>query len=49
MLADPHRAPAGYRAIPALVDGGRLGENAGALGQPRDAKAISEGRSERRV
>jgi hypothetical protein len=26
-LADPQRAPAGYCTIPALVDGGRLGEN----------------------
>jgi serine protease Do len=41
-LGDPHRALAGYCAIPALVDGGRLGENAPARGQPRDARAISE-------
>jgi hypothetical protein len=41
-LADPQRAPAGYRTIPALVDGGHLGENALAVGQPRDAQAITE-------
>jgi hypothetical protein len=41
-LADPHRALAGYRAIPAAVDGGRLGENAPERGQPRDGKAITE-------
>jgi hypothetical protein len=41
-LADPQRAPAGYRTIPALVDGDPLGENAQAVGQPRGAKAITE-------
>ena len=46
-LANPRRARAGYLAIPALVDGGRLGENAGALGQPRDAEVITERRFER--
>ena len=42
MLADPQRAPAGYRTIPAQDVGGRLGENAPAVGQPRDAQAITE-------
>ena len=42
MLADPHRAPVGYRKIPALDDGRRLEENAPALGQPRDARATTE-------
>jgi hypothetical protein len=32
----------GYRAISALVDGGRLGENAPALFQPLGAKVISD-------
>ena len=41
-LADPHRALAGYRAIPALVDGGHPGENAPAPGQHRDALPITE-------
>jgi serine protease Do len=41
-LANPRRARAGYRAIPALVDGARLGENAPARGQPHDAHHISE-------
>jgi len=41
-LADPHRALAGYRTIPAQDDGGRLEENAPAVGQPRDAQAIIE-------
>jgi hypothetical protein len=41
-LADPHRAPAGYRKIPAQEDGRRLEENAPALGRPRDAQAITE-------
>ena len=41
-LADPHRALAGYRTIPARDDGGRRGESAPALGQPRDAQAITE-------
>ena len=36
-LADPHRAPAGCRAIPAQEVGGHREENALALGQPRDA------------
>lgn len=40
--ANRHRALAGYRAIPALVDGGRPGENAPARGQPRDAHLITE-------
>jgi len=39
----PHRAPADYRTIPARADGRRLGENAPAAGQPRDARAITEG------
>jgi hypothetical protein len=39
---DPHRAPAGYRAIPARDDGDRREENAPAVGQPRDAQAITE-------
>ena len=42
-LADPHRALADYRKIPAQEDGGRREENAPALGQPRDAQAITEG------
>ncbi len=41
-LVDPHRAPAGYRAIPARDDGGRREENALVLGQPRDARVITE-------
>ena len=41
-LVDPHRAPPDYRAIPALVDGGRREENAPALGQRRDARATTE-------
>jgi serine protease Do len=41
-LANPRRALAGYRAIPALGDGGRQGENAPARGQPHDAHHISE-------
>jgi hypothetical protein len=41
-LADPQRAPAGYRAIPAQEVGGHLEENARALGQPRDAQVITE-------
>jgi hypothetical protein len=41
-LADPHRALADYRKIPAQDVGGRLEENARALGQPRDAQAITE-------
>ena len=44
MLADPHRARVGYRKIPAQDDGRRLEENAPAVGQPRDAQAISESR-----
>jgi hypothetical protein len=40
---DPHRAPAGYRAIPAQDVGGRREENAPVLGQPRDAQAIIDG------
>ena len=43
MLADPQRAPAGYRKIPAQDDGRRLEENAPAVGQPRDAQGITEG------
>ena len=38
MLADPHRAPAGYRKNPAQDDGRRLEENAPALGQLRGAQ-----------
>ncbi len=41
-LADPHRALADYRKIPAQDVGGRPEENAPALGQPRDAQAITE-------
>jgi hypothetical protein len=41
-LVDPHRDPAGYRAIPARDDGGRREESAPALGQRRDAQAITE-------
>jgi hypothetical protein len=41
-LADPHRALAGCRAIPARDVGGPLEENALAVGQPPDAQAISE-------
>ena len=41
-LADPHRALADYRAIPAQDDGGRREENAPAFGQPHDAEAITE-------
>jgi hypothetical protein len=41
-LVDPHRDLAGYRAIPARDDGGRREESAPALGQPRDAQAITE-------
>ena len=37
-LADPHRALADYRAIPARDDGGRREENALAVGRPRDAQ-----------
>jgi hypothetical protein len=36
-LVDPHRAPAGYPAIPVRDDGGRREESAPALGQPREA------------
>src|SRR5262249_49401332 len=43
-LADPHRGPAGCRAIPARDVGGRLEENAPAVGQPCDAQAITESR-----
>jgi hypothetical protein len=46
-LVDPHRAPAGYRTVPALVDGGRLEENARAVGQPRDALGRAKGRDKR--
>jgi hypothetical protein len=42
VLADPHRAPADYRTIPAQDDGRRPQENAPAVGQPRDAQAITE-------
>jgi len=42
-LADPHRALADYRKIPVQEDGRRREENAPALGQPRDAQAITEG------
>jgi hypothetical protein len=41
-LVDPRRAPAGYRTIPAQDVGGRREENAPAVGQPRDAQAITE-------
>jgi len=41
-LANPHRAPAGCRAIPAQEVGGHREENAPALGQPRDAQAFTE-------
>jgi len=41
-VAFPRRAPAGYRKIPAQDDGGRREENAPALGQLRDAQAITE-------
>ena len=41
-LADPHRAPAGCRAIPAQEVGGHPEENAPALGLHRDAQAITE-------
>src|SRR6516225_417872 len=41
-LADPHRALAGYRTIPAQEVGGHREENAPALGQPRDAQVITE-------
>ena len=34
---------AGYRAIPTQDVGGRREENAPAVGQPRDAQAITEG------
>jgi hypothetical protein len=37
----PHLAPAGYRRVPAQDNGGRLQENAPAVGQPRDAQASS--------
>jgi len=36
-LVDPHPAGADYRAIPAQEVGGRLEENAPAVGQPRGA------------
>ena len=36
-LADPHRAQADYRTIPAQEVGGRREENARVLGRPRDA------------
>ena len=48
-LVDPHWASAGYRTIPAQDDGGHLEANAPALGQPRDAQAITEGGGKRRV
>jgi hypothetical protein len=41
VLADPQRALAGCRAIPAQEVGGHLEENAPAVGQPRDAQVIS--------
>jgi hypothetical protein len=41
-LVDPHPAGADYRAIPAQEVGGRLEENAPAVGQPRGAQAITE-------
>ena len=40
--ADPHRALADYRKIPAQEDGRRQEENAPVLGQRRDAQAITE-------
>jgi hypothetical protein len=44
-LADPHRALAGYRAIPAQEVGGPLGENAPVVGQLRDAKNAGQSRT----
>jgi hypothetical protein len=41
-VAYPHPAPAGYRPIPALADGRRLGENALAVGPPRDVQPFTE-------
>src|SRR6516165_7712841 len=41
-LADPQRALAGCRAIPAQEAGGHLEENAPAVGQPRAAQVIIE-------
>jgi hypothetical protein len=38
----PHLAPAGYRRVPAQDNGGRLQENAPAVGQRRDAQVITE-------
>src|SRR5215472_10449686 len=45
-MADPQRAPAGCRAIPAQEVGGHLEENAPAVGQPRDARPITESSQE---
>src|SRR5262249_45344723 len=42
VLADPQRARAGCRAIPAREVGGHPEENAPALGQPRAVQAITE-------
>jgi hypothetical protein len=41
-VAFPHRAPAGYRTVPARDVGGRREENAPAVGQPRDVQAITK-------
>jgi len=41
-LVDPHPAGADYRGIPARADGGRREESALALGQLRDAQAITD-------
>src|SRR6516225_6898177 len=42
-LADPQRALAGCRAIPAQEAGGHLEENAPGVGQPRAAQVIENG------
>src|SRR5215471_7474302 len=42
VLADPQRARAGCRAIPAREVGGHLEGNAPALGRPRAVQAITE-------
>jgi hypothetical protein len=48
-LADPRRAQAGCRAIPARDVGGRRKENAPVVGQPRDALAITESSGQSRA